>query len=80
MPIWRTWRWSSKRRCGAELPGDAEWVRPAALEHLPALLLARVDGKSPAEYLDTGMRERARNLAKDLMKHPAGSVGEVFER
>jgi 5-methylthioribose kinase len=63
-----------------ELPADAEWVPAAALEHLPALLLARVDGKSPAEYLDEGMRGRARDLAKDLMRHPAGSVREVFER
>jgi streptomycin 6-kinase len=63
-----------------ELPCGAEWVPAAALEHLPALLLARVDGKSPAEYLDAGMRDRARNLAMDLMLHPAASVKEAFER
>jgi tRNA A-37 threonylcarbamoyl transferase component Bud32 len=65
---------------GKELPPGAVWVPAAALEHLPALLLARVDGKSPAEYLDVAMRDRARNLAKDLMRHPAASLKEVFAR
>jgi 5-methylthioribose kinase len=63
-----------------ELPPAAAWVPAAALEHLPALLLARVDGKSPAEYLDEGMQCRARDLAKDLMRDPAASLKEVFER
>lgn len=56
------------------------WIVEAALEHLPALLLARVDGKSPAEYLDETGRERGRALALDLMRHPAGSIPEVFAR
>ena len=30
------------------------WVEWATLQHLGALMLARVDGKSPAEYLDRG--------------------------
>jgi Phosphotransferase enzyme family len=64
----------------ARLPADCDWIVPAALEHLPALLLARVEGKSPAEYLDSEMRDRAAVLALDLMNHPAASVGEVFLR
>jgi 5-methylthioribose kinase len=64
----------------AELPGEAAWVPEAALEHLPALLLARVDGKSPAEYLDDAMRDTARNLALDLMARPAATVEEAFTR
>jgi aminoglycoside phosphotransferase (APT) family kinase protein len=63
-----------------ELPSGAEWIEAAAFEHLPALLLARVDGKSPAEYLDAGMRDRARSIAKNLMRHPAVSIKEIFER
>jgi 5-methylthioribose kinase len=59
---------------------EADWIAAAALEHVPALLLARVDGKSPAEYLDAGMRDRARDLARGLMQRPAGCVREVFER
>ncbi len=62
------------------LPPDAWWMETAALEHLPALLLARVDGKSPVEYLDHDGRTRARQLAVCLMTKPASSVREAFER
>jgi 5-methylthioribose kinase len=63
-----------------ELPPDADWVGRAALEHLPALLLARVDGKSPVEYLDDAMQVRVRVLALDLMRNPAESAAEVLSR
>jgi hypothetical protein len=62
------------------LPPEADWIEAAALEHLPALLLARVDGKSPAEYLDESARDRARRLAISLMMKPAASVREAFAR
>ncbi len=64
----------------ARLPAECGWIVPAALEHLPALLLARVEGKSPAEYLDAGMRKRAAALAVDLMTRPPASLEEVFQR
>lgn len=63
-----------------ELPSEAGWVVPAAFEHLPALLLARVNGKSPAEYLDAAMRDRAASLALNLMRKPADSFSEVLVR
>jgi 5-methylthioribose kinase len=34
---------------------------------LPGLLLARVDGKSPVEYLDEGRREQVRQLARRML-------------
>jgi aminoglycoside phosphotransferase (APT) family kinase protein len=34
---------------------------------LPGLLLARVDGKSPVEYLDEGQREQVRQLARRML-------------
>jgi aminoglycoside phosphotransferase (APT) family kinase protein len=40
--------------------------RVAAL--LPALLLARVDGKSPVEYLDDAQRHSVRELARSMLK------------
>jgi Ser/Thr protein kinase RdoA (MazF antagonist) len=64
----------------AAVPADGDWLVPAALEHLPALLLARVEGKSPAEYLDSPMRQRAADLALALMRRPPSSVEEVFSR
>jgi 5-methylthioribose kinase len=64
----------------AALPAEAAWVVPLAFEHLPALLLARVDGKSPAEYLDAAMREREASVALQLMRRPANSFREVLSR
>jgi hypothetical protein len=64
----------------AELPRGAQWIPEAALEHVPALLLARVDGKSPAEYLNAEMAERARNIAVSLMRDSAGSPEKLFTR
>jgi 5-methylthioribose kinase len=64
----------------AAIGSGTEWVVEAALEHLPALLLARVEGKSPAEYLDAAMRLRAKALALELMRHGAESVEQVFTR
>lgn len=64
----------------AHLPPEAGWIEEAALEHLPALLLARVDGKSPAEYLDGEGRERARRMARGMILHPPRSVEAAFEQ
>lgn len=45
---------------------------------LPALFLARVDGKSPAEYITTDTaREHIRNCARPLIKSPPKRLSEV---
>ena len=45
---------------------------------LPALLLARVDGKSPVEYLtDERDRDAVREFARDLLMHPEGKLSAV---
>ena len=45
---------------------------------LPGLLLARVDGKSPVEYLDTGAaRACVREAARTLLRHPVARLGAV---
>jgi 5-methylthioribose kinase len=48
--------------------------------HLAALVLSRVHGKSPAEYLDGDGRARAHELGESLLLRPAGSLDEVWER
>jgi tRNA A-37 threonylcarbamoyl transferase component Bud32 len=63
-----------------ELPPAAQWIEEAALEHLPALLLARVEGKSPTEYLDEAGRGWTRRLAIGMMREPVTSVTKVFAR
>lgn len=68
------------RSLQSELPSDAAWIETAALEHLPALLLARVDGKSPVEYLNSHQRGCAWELGLSLLHKPAQSVAEAFTR
>jgi hypothetical protein len=69
----------------AYLPTIA-WEDPAALERrcaalLPGLALARVDGKSPVEYLtEEGDRETVRRFAIPLLRRSVGTLGEVMER
>jgi aminoglycoside phosphotransferase (APT) family kinase protein len=53
----------------------ARWEPQAALQRrvallLPALALARVDGKSPVEYLDEAGRDQVRQAALALLHHP----------
>lgn len=57
-----------------------EWFLDTTLRHLGCLHMARVDGKSPAEYLDAGARSRVRGLARELVLWPARSIGEVWDR
>ena len=45
---------------------DARTYRP-----LVGMLLARIDGKSPVEYLSASQRKRLRGLASDLLAAPA---------
>lgn len=64
----------------AEMP-PTDWFASATMRHWAGLLLARVDGRSPAEYIrDESVKEQIRNLARSLILRPAASVQEVFER
>lgn len=60
-------------------PPAATWVVEAAARHLPALLLARVDGKSPAEYLKEPGRLEARRVALQAMERRLRHPLEIFE-
>ena len=51
-------------------------ARVAAL--LPCLMLARVDGKSPVEYLNAASQQRVRDLAMPLIRQPVTDLGRVF--
>jgi hypothetical protein len=61
------------------------WERPEALEArvtalLPALMLARVDGKSPVEYLSDANRALVRALSLPLIADPAPDLGALMHR
>jgi aminoglycoside phosphotransferase (APT) family kinase protein len=85
--LWRP-RWAGRYldmfdRLVARYLAGATWEPRAALEAriahlLPALLLARIDGKSPVEYLtETAERERARRFAMPLIRRPVGGLGAI---
>ena len=81
--------WGGELQCAANrfwdvyhagLPAECDWIEAATLAHLGALLLARIDGKSPAEYItDAALRERIRSFARNLILAPPARVAEVFE-
>ena len=61
-----------------EAPADLE-ARTAAL--LPALMLARVDGKSPVEYLTTAAKkDEVRRFARGLLHAPTTSLETIAVR
>jgi hypothetical protein len=63
------------------LPAECEWLEAATLLHVPLLLLARIDGKSPVEYITCEqLRERIRRFARDLVLNPPERIVEVFEK
>jgi aminoglycoside phosphotransferase (APT) family kinase protein len=59
-----------------------KWESPAAIEEraarlLAALLLARVDGKSPVEYLTAADQNLVREVAVPLIRMPPRSLAEI---
>ncbi len=65
----------------SHLPSDAGWFPQATLHHLAGLLLARVDGKSPAEYLDTpDLRRQVREFAREAILRPPATLEALWER
>jgi hypothetical protein len=69
--LWQTY--------SAGLPEPCPWMEAAVLRHLGALLLARVDGKSPAEYLkEAAARDTVRRAALEMIHNPPAAIGTVF--
>ena len=64
------------------LPSYASsFMESAALRHLGCLMLARVDGKSPVEYLTTeDLQEQIRGVAKQLICRPPVEFDELMSR
>ena len=68
---------------GAAYLAGVQWEEPGLLEAraarlLPGLLLARIDGKSPVEYITTdAQRSRVRHFARALLAAPVPRLGEI---
>jgi aminoglycoside phosphotransferase (APT) family kinase protein len=84
--------WTPRARAGflacfetlaASYLAGVAWEEPAALEGrvarlLPGLLLARVDGKSPVEYLTLERdKSRVRRVARELLARPVDRLADV---
>ncbi|MDO8863783.1 phosphotransferase [Haliea sp. E1-2-M8] len=68
-------------RIWTEYKGHVNWESSCQLEKrivklLPALLLARVDGKSPVDYLSNVQGSGVRTFARDLLIHPADTLDD----
>jgi 5-methylthioribose kinase len=59
---------------------EFDWLPAAAMEHLGGLMLARIDGKSPVEYLGEPARIQVRAAARELLESPAPDAAAAFER
>lgn len=66
--------------------GHVAWEEPAQLVRrvvtlVPALLLARIDGSSPVEYITAPpLRAAVRRTAAGLLREPSGSLDELIRR
>jgi hypothetical protein len=58
----------------------AEELEARAARHTLACLLARVDGRSPLEYLDEPARQRQRAAALALMHDAPRTMPELIDR
>jgi aminoglycoside phosphotransferase (APT) family kinase protein len=64
----------------ADLYGNGDSFEQSMIAHLGCLLLARADGKSPAEYLSSEGKQTARLVARSILTDPPGSIDEAFHR
>lgn len=62
----------------SRVPG-AKAVEQRAATLLPGLLLGRIDGKSPVEYLDEAQRALVRSIARKLLEVPSATLAQLKE-
>ena len=67
-----------KTYAGHVLWEEAELLERRTAALLPALMLARVDGKSPVEYLSEKDRDLVRSMAVPLIRRPPESLSEAL--
>ncbi|WP_226781982.1 phosphotransferase family protein [Oceaniglobus trochenteri] len=83
-PEWRDRLIDMARRFWAAYAAHVTWETRGDLDQrvaalLPALMLARVDGKSPVEYLDAGAQDRVRALAIPAIRTPPETLSALLD-
>ncbi len=77
---YRAWFYETIRRLLAAYEVAApEPVNERLLLLVPALLIARVDGKSPADYMNEKVRTKVRATALRLLLDPSPSIADFIE-
>ena len=69
--------WSAYREVCAGGGKDFEF---RAMRHTLGCMLARIDGRSPVEYLDEAARLLQRNAVIDMMRRPPGAIPDLLEQ
>jgi hypothetical protein len=59
---------------------DDDSAERRAVRHVLGCLLARVDGRSPLEYLNNMERDRQRAVVLQLMAKPPGGIGALIDQ
>lgn len=85
LPAWAERFADTFSAIAAEYLPRVDWEMPGAFDRrcarlLPGLLLARVDGKSPVEYLDERSRIAVRHAARSLVRTPPASLSVLLEQ
>lgn len=70
--------WNNYQQAGGELAATVEF-EARVVRHTLGCLLARVDGRSPLEYLTPMERDHQRTTVLELMRAPIGRVGDLIE-
>ena len=77
---YRAWFYETIRRLLAAYEVAApEPINERLLLLVPALLIARVDGKSPADYMNEKVRTKVRATALRLLLDPSPSIADFIE-
>jgi aminoglycoside phosphotransferase (APT) family kinase protein len=70
--------WQTYVECAGDLAAQ-DGYEPRAVRHTLACLLARVDGRSPLEYLTADERSRQRALVLALMAQPPATLPQLIQ-
>ena len=72
------WFWENYKQAAGQWSSEPT-LEARIVRHNLACLLARVDGRSPLEYLTDAERQRQREIVLSLMRHPPASLATLVE-
>ena len=72
------WFWENYKQAAGEWASEPD-LEARIVRHTLACLLARVDGRSPLEYLTAAERQRQREIVLVLMRAPPASLSALVE-